>query len=263
MFYRIFKNLPFICQAASGPLSHLLKPFWPINLVTLWWVRVHWASLEMLRSMEQESLNIEQFCQRKFNKIKTNYFGETGAWSWYYWKELYGGISKVKEGKRNNKNSFIFGRGDSVIHINYSSWCAHNSFFFFFFWKEPYSLAHQQKHLSIERSPNVGNPFGPRLQNRNKCIPKQFTFSVYIHESWTLGKPYGIKLRCYWECLREQLGNLRNLEGTQWEHVENTLEQRRKNKKITPHTWPHPQKEKQGPSRVHAEPSHWLHEISI
>jgi hypothetical protein len=34
----------------------------------------------------------------------------------------------------------------------------------------------------------------------------------------TLGKPYGIKLRCYWEHLRKQLGELfENLE----EHDEN------------------------------------------
>ncbi len=93
--------------------STLFKKHWCLYVtlpVDLWWVGVHSASLEMLRSMEQESLNIEQFCQRKFNKIKTKYFGETGPWSWYYWKEGYGGISKVKEGKRNNKNSLVFGR---------------------------------------------------------------------------------------------------------------------------------------------------------
>jgi hypothetical protein len=37
----------------------------------------------------------------------------------------------------------------------------------------------------------------------------------------------------------------------------------KKKQKITPRTRPHLQKEKQGPSWVHAEPSHWLHEISI
>jgi hypothetical protein len=66
LIHFIFKILTFICNAASGPLSHLLKPFWPINLVTIRWVGMHWASLEMLRSMEQESLNIEQFCQRNW-----------------------------------------------------------------------------------------------------------------------------------------------------------------------------------------------------
>jgi hypothetical protein len=33
-------------------------------------------------------------------------------------KKCMGGISKVKEGKRNHKNSLVFGRGCSVIHIN-------------------------------------------------------------------------------------------------------------------------------------------------
>jgi len=31
-----------------------------------------------------------------------------------------------------------------------------------------------------------------------------------------LSKPYGIKVRCYWEHFREQLGNLF---GTSWEHI--------------------------------------------
>jgi hypothetical protein len=39
-------------------------------------------------------------------------------------------------------------------------------------------------------------------------------FSTCIHESWSLGKPYGIKLRCYWESLGEQLRNLGNPMGT-------------------------------------------------
>jgi hypothetical protein len=33
-------------------------------------------------------------------------------------KKCMGGISKVKEGKRINKNSLVFGRVYSVIHIN-------------------------------------------------------------------------------------------------------------------------------------------------
>jgi hypothetical protein len=39
-------------------------------------------------------------------------------------------------------------------------------------------------------------------------------FSVSIDESWTLGKPYGIKLRYYSESLGEQLWNLGNPIGT-------------------------------------------------
>jgi hypothetical protein len=56
-----------------------------------------------------------------------------------------------------------------------------------------------------------------------------------------LGKPYGIKLRCYWKLLREQIGNLGNLK----EHDENSLGTRKKKKrKLSPS---HPQKEEIGP----------------
>jgi hypothetical protein len=106
----------------------------------------------------------------------------------------------------------------------------------------------------------AATPLDPSCKIKTNVFPpQQLTFSVYIHESWTLGKPYGIKLRCYWECLREQLGNLGNTMRTCWEHIGT----RKQKQKITPRTWPHPQKEKQGPSWVHAQPSHWLQEISI
>jgi len=54
---------------------------------------------------------------------------------------------------------------------------------------------------------------------------------IHRHESWTLGKPYEIKLRCYWERFREQLRNLGNFKRTQWEHVGGKEE---KTKKATP-----------------------------
>jgi hypothetical protein len=50
-------------------------------------------------------------------------------------------------------------------------------------------------------------------------------------------KPYGIKLRGYWACLREKLGNML---GTHWEQ-----RKRNKKKELPP---PHPQK---GKKRVH------------
>jgi hypothetical protein len=40
---------------------------------------VHQDGSAMFKPMVQELLNIEQFCQRKFNKIKTKYFMEIGA----------------------------------------------------------------------------------------------------------------------------------------------------------------------------------------
>jgi len=53
-----------------------------------------------------------------------------------------------------------------------------------------------------------------------------------------LGKPYGIKPKCYWEHLGEYI----------WEHDENTLGTREKEKKsLPPHAPPDPQKEKTRP----------------
>jgi hypothetical protein len=84
-----------------------------------------------------------------------------------------------KEVKRNNKNSFIFGRGYSVIHINYSSWCAHNSSYFFLLERAIF-IGPSANFLNIEHSPNGSNLFGPLLQNRNKCIPSTtYLFSLY------------------------------------------------------------------------------------
>ncbi len=95
--------------------------------------------------------------------------------------------------------------------------------------------------------PYCSTSLDPKLQYRNKWTPQQPTFSVYIHESWTLGKPHGIKLRCYWECITDQLGNLGNLKGTWWNHVRNTLGTRKIQKKKTPHPTLTPKKEKSMP----------------
>jgi hypothetical protein len=60
-----------------------------VPLESPWWVWVHQDGSALFKPMVQELLNIEQFCQRKLNKIKTKYFREIGASSWYYWKSLY------------------------------------------------------------------------------------------------------------------------------------------------------------------------------
>jgi hypothetical protein len=71
-----------------------------------------------------------------------------------------------------------------------------------------------------------------------------------------LGKPYGIRPRCYWEHIGNTFENLTIFwEHAGWKHIAN----KGKNKNNSPH----PQKEKQDPLRVHDEPSHWLHEISL
>ncbi len=64
----------------------------------------------------------------------------------------------------------------------------------------------------------------------------------------TLGKPYGLNLRCYWEQLGEHLRNLRTI----WEQD------------IYIYSSPPLSKRKKlDRSQVHAEPSHWLHEIPL
>jgi len=74
---------------------------------------------------------------------------------------------------------------------------------------------------------------------------------VYIKGSWTLGKAYGIKPRCYWE----HLGNLSGtLGGTNWEQGEG---------KTKNPFQPSPKRKKTSPSWGHAKASHWLHEISL
>ncbi len=51
---------------------------------------------------------------------------------------------------------------------------------------------------------------------------------IHIYESSTLAKSYGmIKVWCYWEHIREQIGNLRSL----WELDENQLGTERKTAK--------------------------------
>jgi hypothetical protein len=42
----------------------------------------------MFKPMMQELLNIKQFRERKFKKIKTMFLKEIGASSWYYKKAL-------------------------------------------------------------------------------------------------------------------------------------------------------------------------------
>jgi len=84
----------------------------------------------------------------------------------------------------------------------------------------------------------------PVAKTEATVLPLWLTFSVYIHESWTLGKPYGINLRCYWEHLGEPHGK--------------TLGTRQKQKKsLLAPSPPRP------PKWVCAEPSHRLHETVI
>jgi hypothetical protein len=68
-----------------------------------------------------------------------------------------------------------------------------------------------------------------------------------------VAKQHGIKLRCYWEHLREHIENLKNILGTHWEQ--------KKTKKSSPFPSRKPKRKNQAP-KVHVEPFHWLHENS-
>jgi hypothetical protein len=60
----------------------------------------------------------------------------------------------------------------------------------------------------------------------NKCPPLDLTFLVYIQGSWILGKPYGIKPRCYCEQLGKQIWELDgNMLRAHWEQGKNTKKQ--------------------------------------
>ncbi len=82
----------------------------------------------------------------------------------------------------------------------------------FFLQEEPYWLV-PNRSISLDRSCRIeGNvyPFGQ-------------PFLVYIQGSWTLGKPYGIKPRCYWEHLGERIWDPDgNMLRTHWEQGKNT-----------------------------------------
>ncbi len=84
--------------------------------------------------------------------------------------------------------------------------------FFCFFWKSHIHWPINES-LGTLSTPQWEHLFGPPVQNRNKCAPLHFSFLVYIHGSWTLGKP-----RCYWEhlgeCIWEYFGNLMEKESS-------------------------------------------------
>jgi hypothetical protein len=70
--------------------------------------------------------------------------------------------------------------------------------------EESYWLAQQQYFWIIGNAPNRSTSL-PSCKMKTSEYPKfisaplNFIFLVYIQGSWTLGKPYGIKPRYYWE----------------------------------------------------------------
>ncbi len=75
--------------------------------------------------------------------------------------------------------------------------------------------------------PNTSMSLG-RLSHKinTNVLPNRVSmFPVYKHECWTLGKQYGINLRCYWEHLGEYLGTWELfgiLMKTSWEQEKKT-----------------------------------------
>jgi len=60
---------------------------------------------------------------------------------------------------------------------------------------------------------------------RSQCHKaNQTTLIIYINEKrTTFAKPYGIKVRCSWECVREYNGNLKNILRTSWKIIGNIM----------------------------------------
>jgi len=135
--------------------------------------------------------------------------------------------------------------------------------FYFIFWK-----SHIHSPIIIFfgtlSTPEWKHLFGPQLQNRNKCIPLiAHLFSLY---KWELnfGQTIWIKRSYYWEHLGERI----------WKQFRNWMEPR--GKIIKPHgnTLRTKEKNPSPPCRlskrkkldcswVYAEPSCWLHDISL
>ncbi len=110
---------------------------------------------------------------------------------------------------------------------------------------------------SQKKVETVKAPQNKRLYGKMECLP---LWPNYIGEKGrTLGKTYRTKVKCYWEHPWETHWELiENLKGTYWEQ--------RKNEKKS--SSPRPQIQNLKGKKIkalqgHAEPSHWLHEISI
>ncbi len=96
---------------------------------------------------------------------------------------------------------------------------------------------------------NGSTSLDPELQNRNKRAALGRTSSVYINESWNFGQTIWAKSEV--------------LLGTSWGTLQE-LENHLRTREI--YIYPSPplsKRKKLDRSRVHAEPSHWLHEISL
>ncbi len=79
---------------------------------------------------------------------------------------------------------------------------------FFFFLKSHIHWPINKIFGTLNTTFNGNTSLDPNCKVEINELHINFPFQVYIHESRTLGKSYGIKLRWYWERLREQLEEL-------------------------------------------------------
>jgi hypothetical protein len=166
-------------------------------------------------------------------------------------------------------------------------WGASQVQFYYYYCNQPIWLAHHSNKMKLRRLRKIG---GSTLKYKvpllgPSCIGEMTT---------TFAKAHGIKVRCYWKHVGEHIGNLMgthwdlegNRLGTHWEQgkmllrtplgntfgtwwepigiLKGTCWEQRKNLKIPPPP-PQPKLERKKIKElwVHAEPSHWLHEISM
>jgi hypothetical protein len=105
-----------------------------------------------------------------------------------------------------------------------------------FLGKEPYWLEHHLFFFFGTPQSIEAPLWTPNCKIKTNVLPYGSPFQCIRHGSWSFGEWYGIKLGCYWEHLKEWLG----------EQLGNE------------------KKRQKNPSLISvAQPSHWLHETFI
>jgi hypothetical protein len=108
-------------------------------------------------------------------------------------------------------------------------------------------------------------PQNRRFYGKMECLPPWPTYMERRGGLWA--KHLAIKWGAIGNTLGEHIGNLGNILGTWWQPIGNLKgtwwEQRKNEKKSSPHPHPKLKRKKIKALWVHTKPSHWLHEISI
>jgi hypothetical protein len=148
----------------------------------------------------------------------------------------------------NNRGTYLF------CFILVVSWGCLISPTFFFVCNEPIRLAHhKKKELKLWRLSKIEDYM-------EIMVPPPLAHLYRWKVEDFVGKTYGIKMRCYWE----------QPWGTHWEPHGNlngnmlgTKAKWKKSSPPPPAPSPNLKRKENNALWVHAEPSHWLHEISI